>query len=101
MYGLPTDTIRNEKKTRICPSNGLNPVYEKEVFHFRKVSNFFFVIQIVEFFSAFIHSCGFLQLHKLVSYGHKRIEKSLEFLIASEYGKVEKIHTLIAWRTEF
>ena len=38
MYGLPTDTIRNEKKTRICPSNGLNPVYEKEVFTFRKVS---------------------------------------------------------------
>ncbi|KAI5726543.1 hypothetical protein M8J76_004603 [Diaphorina citri] len=26
MYGLPTDTIRKEFRTRLCPSNGLNPV---------------------------------------------------------------------------
>ncbi|KAL0266802.1 UNVERIFIED_CONTAM: hypothetical protein PYX00_009250 [Menopon gallinae] len=37
MYGLPTDTIRKEFKTRMVPSNGLNPVYNEEPFLFRKV----------------------------------------------------------------
>ena len=37
MYGLPTDTIRREYKTKIVPSNGLNPVYNEEPFMFRKV----------------------------------------------------------------
>ncbi|CAH0387583.1 unnamed protein product [Bemisia tabaci] len=37
MYGLPTDTIRKEFRTRVCPSNGLNPVYNEEPFLFRKV----------------------------------------------------------------
>lgn len=37
MYGLPTDTIRKEFRTRLCPSNGLNPVYNEEPFLFRKV----------------------------------------------------------------
>uniref|UniRef100_A0A8D8ZM93 Phosphoinositide phospholipase C n=1 Tax=Cacopsylla melanoneura TaxID=428564 RepID=A0A8D8ZM93_9HEMI len=37
MYGLPTDTIRKEFRTRLCPSNGLNPVYNEEAFLFRKV----------------------------------------------------------------
>uniref|UniRef100_A0A1B6DJU1 1-phosphatidylinositol 4,5-bisphosphate phosphodiesterase n=2 Tax=Clastoptera arizonana TaxID=38151 RepID=A0A1B6DJU1_9HEMI len=37
MYGLPTDTIRKEFRTRMVPSNGLNPVYNEEAFLFRKV----------------------------------------------------------------
>lgn len=37
MYGLPTDTIRREFRTRMVPSNGLNPVYNEEPFLFRKV----------------------------------------------------------------
>ncbi|VDM18540.1 unnamed protein product [Hydatigera taeniaeformis] len=37
MYGLPTDTIRKEFRTRVVPNNGLNPVYgEDAVFVFRK-----------------------------------------------------------------
>ena len=37
MYGLPTDTIRKEFRTRTVPNNGLNPVYNDEPFVFRKV----------------------------------------------------------------
>jgi len=37
MYGLPTDTIRKEFRTRTVPANGLNPVYNEEPFVFRKV----------------------------------------------------------------
>lgn len=37
MYGLPTDTIRKEFRTRMVPGNGLNPVYNEEPFVFRKV----------------------------------------------------------------
>lgn len=37
MYGLPTDTIRKEFRTRMVPANGLNPVYNEEAFLFRKV----------------------------------------------------------------
>lgn len=37
MYGLPTDTVRKEFRTRMVPSNGLNPVYNEEPFLFRKV----------------------------------------------------------------
>ncbi|XP_027200087.2 no receptor potential A [Dermatophagoides pteronyssinus] len=37
MYGLPTDTIRKEFRTRMVPANGLNPVYNEESFVFRKV----------------------------------------------------------------
>lgn len=40
MYGLPTDTIRREFRTRVVPNNGLNPVYNEEPFVFRKVSAF-------------------------------------------------------------
>lgn len=39
MYGLPTDTIRREFRTRMVPYNGLNPVYNEEPFLFRKVCN--------------------------------------------------------------
>ena len=39
MYGLPTDTIRKEFRTRMVPSNGLNPVYNEEAFLFRKVNS--------------------------------------------------------------
>lgn len=37
MYGLPTDTIRKEFRTKVVPANGLNPVYNAEEFLFRKV----------------------------------------------------------------
>jgi len=37
MYGLPTDTIRKEFRTRMVPANGLNPQYSEEPFVFRKV----------------------------------------------------------------
>uniref|UniRef100_UPI00358EA491 1-phosphatidylinositol 4,5-bisphosphate phosphodiesterase beta-4-like isoform X2 n=1 Tax=Myxine glutinosa TaxID=7769 RepID=UPI00358EA491 len=37
MYGLPTDTIRKEFRTRLVPNNGLNPTYNEEPFVFRKV----------------------------------------------------------------
>lgn len=37
MYGLPTDTIRKEFRTRMVAANGLNPVYNEEPFLFRKV----------------------------------------------------------------
>ncbi|XP_052002111.1 1-phosphatidylinositol 4,5-bisphosphate phosphodiesterase beta-4 [Xyrauchen texanus] len=37
MYGLPTDTIRKEFRTRMVMNNGLNPVYNGEPFVFRKV----------------------------------------------------------------
>jgi len=37
MYGLPTDTIRKEFRTRTVPANGLNPVYNEKPFVFRKV----------------------------------------------------------------
>lgn len=40
MYGLPTDTIRKEFRTRIVPNNGLNPIYNDEPFVFRKVKCF-------------------------------------------------------------
>ena len=37
MYGLPTDTIRKEFRTRMVPNNGLNPLYNEDPFVFRKV----------------------------------------------------------------
>lgn len=37
MYGLPTDTIRKEFRTRMVMNNGLNPAYNEEPFIFRKV----------------------------------------------------------------
>ena len=37
MFGLPTDTVRKEFRTKVIPSNGLNPVYNEEPFKFRKV----------------------------------------------------------------
>ena len=37
MYGLPTDTIKKEFKTRTIPANGLNPIYNEDPFQFRKV----------------------------------------------------------------
>lgn len=38
MYGLPTDTIRKEHRTRTVPANGLNPIYNDDPFVFRKVN---------------------------------------------------------------
>ena len=37
MYGLPTDTIRKEFRTKMVPANGLNPIYNDDPFCFRKV----------------------------------------------------------------
>lgn len=39
MYGLPTDTIRKEFRTRMVMNNGLNPAYNEEPFVFRKVDD--------------------------------------------------------------
>ncbi|VDO61255.1 unnamed protein product [Heligmosomoides polygyrus] len=44
MYGLPTDTIRKEHKTKVIPANGLNPVYSESAFVFRKVGAFLVVL---------------------------------------------------------
>jgi phosphatidylinositol phospholipase C beta len=37
MYGLPTDTIRREFRTKTVASNGLNPYYNEDPFVFRKI----------------------------------------------------------------
>jgi phosphatidylinositol phospholipase C beta len=37
MYGLPTDTIRREFRTKTIPNNGLNPYYNEDPFVFRKI----------------------------------------------------------------
>jgi len=37
MYGLPADTVRKEFRTKVIPSNGLNPQYQDDPFKFRKV----------------------------------------------------------------
>jgi len=37
MYGLPTDTIRREFRTKTISNNGLNPIYNEDAFVFRKV----------------------------------------------------------------
>ena len=42
MYGLPADTVRKKFRTKIVPSNGINPVYDEEPFVFKKVIFFFF-----------------------------------------------------------
>ena len=49
MYGLPTDTIRKEFRTKTVPANGLNPVYNEEIFQFRKVSFFQFTDKVYLF----------------------------------------------------
>lgn len=46
MYGLPTDTIRKEFRTRTVPNNGLNPVYNEEPFVFRKVGSTLFLLSV-------------------------------------------------------
>ncbi|KAI1722922.1 phosphatidylinositol-specific phospholipase c, X domain-containing protein [Ditylenchus destructor] len=37
MYGLPTDTIRKEHRTKTIPANSLSPVFNEDPFVFRKV----------------------------------------------------------------
>lgn len=37
MYGLPTDTIRREFRTKTVSNNGLNPFYNEDPFVFRKI----------------------------------------------------------------
>jgi phosphatidylinositol phospholipase C, beta len=37
MFGLPSDTIKKEFRTRTVPANGLNPQYNEDAFVFRKV----------------------------------------------------------------
>ncbi|XP_037935996.1 1-phosphatidylinositol 4,5-bisphosphate phosphodiesterase isoform X2 [Teleopsis dalmanni] len=37
MYGLPSDTVKKEFRTRLVANNGLNPVYNEDPFVFRKV----------------------------------------------------------------
>jgi phosphatidylinositol phospholipase C, beta len=38
LFGLPSDTIRKEFRTRTISANGLNPQYNEDPFVFRKVS---------------------------------------------------------------
>ena len=65
MYGLPTDTIRKEFRTKTVPANGLNPVYNEEIFQFRKVS----------FFDTSIH--GPL-VHDLSNYIHTSCKQNIK-----------------------
>ena len=44
MYGLPADTVRKKFKTKVVPTNGINPVYDEEPFKFRKVWLSFFTV---------------------------------------------------------
>ena len=37
MYGVPSDTIRKEFRTKLVPNNSLNPNWNEEPFVFRKV----------------------------------------------------------------
>lgn len=37
MFGLPSDTVKKEFRTRLVANNGLNPVYNEDPFVFRKV----------------------------------------------------------------
>lgn len=37
MFGLPADTVRKKFRTRVAPTNGINPVYGEEPFVFKKV----------------------------------------------------------------
>lgn len=37
MYGLPADTVRKKYRTKVVPSNGINPVYDEDSFDFKKV----------------------------------------------------------------
>lgn len=61
MYGLPTDTIRKEFRTRLVPNNGLNPVYNEEPFLFRKVCFIFYKFyQVLNFNLHFIYLLNFL-----------------------------------------
>ena len=39
MYGVPSDTIRKEFRTKLVASNALNPVWNEEPFLFRKVAH--------------------------------------------------------------
>jgi len=59
MYGLPTDTIRREFRTRLVPSNGLNPVYNEEPFLFRKVCNnvTYSFTEVAQMFVFYLPSC--------------------------------------------
>ena len=45
MYGLPTDTIRREFRTKTISNNGLNPVYNEDPFVFRKVKKSTFLLK--------------------------------------------------------
>ena len=49
MYGLPTDTIRKEFRTKMVPANGLNPIYNDDPFCFRKVKCYTYVAFSVNF----------------------------------------------------
>jgi phosphatidylinositol phospholipase C beta len=54
MYGLPTDTIRREFRTKTVPNNGLNPYYNEDPFVFRKVFLVYFYNHLKNIFLMFI-----------------------------------------------
>lgn len=60
MYGLPTDTIRKEYKTKIVQANGLNPIYEAEKFTFRKVRQYSYSPFTNSFFLTVVKKVAFL-----------------------------------------
>lgn len=35
MYGLPADTVRRKYRTKVVQNNGLNPIYDEDVFQFK------------------------------------------------------------------
>ena len=37
LYGMATDTIRKEFRTKLIPSNALNPIYNEAPFNLRRV----------------------------------------------------------------
>ena len=65
MYGLPTDTIRKEFRTKLIPANGLNPIYNDDPFCFRKVCK----TDVPEYFSIHFDRIGYVWMH-LDTLGH-------------------------------
>lgn len=72
MYGLPTDTIRKEFRTRMVMNNGLNPYYNEEPFVFRKVRHPCHVILNISLV------CSFLVLFHLLDWTLNHLVKGVD-----------------------
>ena len=64
MYGLPTDTIRKEFRTKVVPANGLNPVYNEDPFVFRKVGRII-LMRIWFVFPYLVFVCVFILMQQV------------------------------------